>query len=229
MRIKAITFDLDDTLWDIWPVIERAEQRVHDWFASRYPRVAESYPVARMRELRLAMDERHGDRAHDLTFMRQVTFREAVAACGYAPAAGDEALAVFLDARHDVRLYDDVVPALSRLSGRYTLGALTNGNADIGRIGLSGFFRFRLSAADVGAAKPAAAMFHAACEVAGARHDEVLHVGDDPVHDVGGAVAAGLQAVWVNRRGSTWNGGAPAPPQVASLLELCDMLGEDGR
>jgi len=228
MPIRAITFDLDDTLWEIWPVIERAERATHQWFAQNYPRVAERFPVARMRELRQSMDVHYSERAHDLTFMRQATFREAARQCGYDAAAGDGALGVFLDARHDVNLFEDVRPALENLRGRFLLGALTNGNADIARIGLDGFFSFRVSAAEVGAPKPAAAMFEAACAAAGARAHEVVHVGDDPQHDVAGATAAGMRAVWVNRRGADWIDSAPAPAQVRSLLELCTLLERGG-
>ena len=32
-KIKAITLDLDDTLWPIWPAIERAEAALSEWLA----------------------------------------------------------------------------------------------------------------------------------------------------------------------------------------------------
>mgnify|MGYP003353772201 CR=1 FL=1 len=30
-RPRALTLDLDDTLWPVWPAIERAEAVLHDW------------------------------------------------------------------------------------------------------------------------------------------------------------------------------------------------------
>ena len=63
----------------------------------------------------------------------------------------------------------------SALARRHRLGALTNGNADIARLGLDRFFRFAFSAADVGAAKPAPEMFRAAL-----LHTSVMAAPDDP-------------------------------------------------
>ena len=39
-RIRAITLDLDDTLWPIWPTIARADQAMRDWLAERAPAAA---------------------------------------------------------------------------------------------------------------------------------------------------------------------------------------------
>ena len=39
-RVRALTLDLDDTLWPVWPIIDRAEQVLHDWLASNAPLTA---------------------------------------------------------------------------------------------------------------------------------------------------------------------------------------------
>ncbi len=56
-----------------------------------------------------------------------------------------EAFQLFLAERHKVSFFDDALDVLERLALRHTLGALTNGNADIARLGLDRFFRFAFS------------------------------------------------------------------------------------
>jgi len=222
--IKAITFDLDDTLWAITPVIERAEQRVHAWLEQRYPRLAERYDVEAMRALRVEVERRHPHVAHDLGFLRRETFRIAALECGCDERAADGAFALFMEARHDLTPFDDVLPVLADLRRRYRLGALSNGNADLQRLGLDGYFDFALSAQEVGRAKPHPEMFARACTAAGAKSEEVVHVGDHPEHDVLGAAQAGLRTVWVNRDARPWQGEGVPDAQIADLFELDAVL-----
>ena len=79
-----------------------------------------------------------------------------------------------------------------------------------------------VSSAEVGAAKPAPAVFAAALELAGAEPGEALHVGDSLDNDVEGARAAGLRAVLVARDG----GARPARRRdaVRSLEELPSLV-----
>ena len=36
-RIRAITLDLDDTLWPVWPTIARAEAQLQSWLQQHAP------------------------------------------------------------------------------------------------------------------------------------------------------------------------------------------------
>jgi 2-haloacid dehalogenase/putative hydrolase of the HAD superfamily len=76
---------------------------------------------------------------------------------------------------------------------------------------------------DVGAYKPAPLMFQQALAVLGLRADEVLHVGDSISADVGGAQAAGITAVWVNRRGR------PVPDGIDPALVIGDLTDLTGK
>jgi putative hydrolase of the HAD superfamily len=222
--IKAVTFDLDDTLWAIAPVIERAERLVHEWFERRYPRLALRYGVDAMRALRTDVARRNPDAAHDLGFLRRETFRIAALECGYDASAADGAYALFMTARHDLTPFDDVLPVLDGLRRRYRLGALSNGNADLRRLGLGAYFHFALSAHGVGRAKPHRAMFERACAAAGARPEEIVHVGDHPEHDVQGAARAGLRTVWVNRDARPWERGRRPDAEITGLHDLEAVL-----
>lgn len=222
--IAAITLDLDDTLWPIEPVIARAEERLNAWLKIHCPRAAAAYPIAAMRDLRERVAAENPHLSHDFTAQRCLSLRHALIPHGYGEAHVDAAFAEYYAARNEVDCYADVLPALERLAARYPLVSLSNGNADLRRIGLDRFFRFSVSARECGVGKPAPAIFHAACTRLNLPTHAVLHVGDDAELDVAGAHAAGLRSAWVNRNGSAWTGAAPPHISVRSLHELADCL-----
>lgn len=218
--IRALTFDLDDTLWDIWPVIANAERRLHDWLVSHYPRIAEQYTALELRALAGEIAAANPLLAHDRTSVRKRALVEAAHRCGYQDFLVEPAFEVFFTARNEVIFFEEVVPALERLQSSYTLGAVTNGNADLSRIGLDHLFDFCISPTDIGVAKPDPAIFREAIRLLGAGPREILHVGDDPNHDVRGARRAGMRTCWVNRGDGSWPGDDPADIEVATLEEL---------
>jgi putative hydrolase of the HAD superfamily len=202
--IRTITVDLDDTLWEIHPVIRRAEIRLYEWLGDNYPGITEMFTIEEMRILRDDIFERFPDKLHDLTFLRHTVLSEAATAAGYSEFRVDEAFAVFDEVRNDVDLFPESRPALVALAKRYTLIAVTNGNANLEKIGIDDLFDHHVSAAKAGAAKPDRQIFNAAVSVGGASAAETLHVGDDPRTDIHGASEAGLRTVWVNRNGAAW-------------------------
>lgn len=222
--IRAITLDLDDTLWPVWPAIEAAERELQAWLEGNAPGTALMFPVERMRVLRSQVAEAHPHLAHDYCEQRMISLRTALAEGGDDPARAEEAFEVFFAARNRVELFADSLPALERLAARVPLAALTNGNACIHRIGLSAHFRFSLGAREHGAAKPESSIFHAACARLGLPPHQVLHVGDDPHMDVLGARRAGLPAVWINRRDEVWEHPERPDLEVRSLDELAAWL-----
>jgi 2-haloalkanoic acid dehalogenase type II len=140
----------------------------------------------------------------------------------------DEAFDVFLKARHRVTVYSDVVPALQRLrQAGYRLGTLTNGNADVRRVGLGHLFDFTLSAGSTGRAKPHPRMFEEACRLTRVAPAELAHVGDEPGTDLAGAQAAGVAVVWMNRRGQPADPGLAHHAEIRGMTELLALLGLD--
>jgi putative hydrolase of the HAD superfamily len=224
MRIRAISLDLDDTLWPIGPVLALAEQRLDDWLHRHHPQAAAAWPVAALRTLREAVADERPDLAHDYSAQRRLTLERALGTHGLGADAVDAAFEIYYAARNEVDCYADVAPALAVLAARWPLVSVSNGNADLDRIGLRAHFRDCVCARDVGVGKPAPAIFHAACARLGVAPDQVLHVGDDPLLDVAGARAAGLRTAWLNRHGATWPGGDPADFEFADLGALAGRL-----
>lgn len=224
--IRTITIDLDDTLWEIHPVIRRAEERLYAWLSQHYPRITELFAPADIVEVRKQVVAEFRDRLHDLTFLRRTVLARLGEGAGYGDSHVDDAFAVFEEARNDVELFPEVRPALTALRERYVLIAVTNGNADLDRIGIRDLFDGVVSAAMAGAAKPARPIFDAAVSAGGASADQTLHVGDHPLYDVHGARDAGLRAVWVNRNGDAWPEEYRAPDaEVQHVGELQGLLG----
>jgi putative hydrolase of the HAD superfamily len=224
-RIRAITLDLDDTLWPIWPTIDRAEQVLHEWLAINAPRTAAlfSSPAA-LREIRLHVEQQRPDLKHDLSALRLESIRLALGRAGDDPALARPAFELFFAERQKVTLFPDALPALEFLAARYPLVSLSNGNSDLTRIGLAPFFVGNVAALAFGVAKPDPRIFHAAAEAAGVQPHEVLHVGDDVLLDVLAARNAGMQAAWVNRVQALWPHPEEPELEFASLSELCDAL-----
>jgi putative hydrolase of the HAD superfamily len=218
--LQALCFDLDDTFWDIRRVLERAEQRVAEFLATRYPLLAR-HSRAELMAARIALAREVPERAHDLTWLRTETLRRLAIAAGYPGAVGEEAFEVFIVARNEVELFPDVRPALDRLAARYTLATFSNGNADLGRIGLAPLFAVTLNAERVGVAKPHPEAFAAVARELGCEPGRMLYVGDDPHADVAGARAAGLRTAWINRHGTAWpDAHAPADLEIVDLHQL---------
>jgi len=223
--LKAITLDLDDTLWPSGPALAAAEERLHAWLEENAPAVAAALPPPQFMQLRRALAAELPLIAHDFTALRHAAMTRALALHGEDSALADAGLEVFLAARSEVELYPEVLEALERLSKRYRLVALSNGNADIERAGVGRFFCAEVNARSAGVAKPDSRIFHAACETVGLPPAQVLHVGDHPDFDVRGAARAGLRAAWINRPHAAWAGEAEEFHEFHELLALCDWLG----
>lgn len=224
MQIRAVSLDLDDTLWPIAPIVQRAERRLHDWLLQHCPPVAAAYPIDGMRALRERIAEENPHLAHDYTAQRKLSLTAALQPHGYGGDTIEAAFDAFYAARNEVELYADALPALQRLAARLPLISLSNGNADLGRIGLRHLFTDCVSAREFGMAKPAPEIFHEACRRLGLAPGEVLHVGDDPLLDVHGARSAGLPTAWLNREGAAWAQPQRADVEFRDLTELADWL-----
>ncbi|QSI30674.1 HAD-IA family hydrolase [Variovorax sp. RKNM96] len=225
-RISAISLDLDDTLWPIWPTIERAEAVLQEWLLREAPKTASLLLTPGiLRELREATEKERSDLAHDLSALRRESIRTALKRSGEDPALADPAFDAFFAERQRVTLYDDALPALKWLSERYPLIAVSNGNADIHLTGVGRWFRTAFNARAFGSGKPHAPIFRAAAASVGLLPKDVLHVGDDAELDVVGALNAGMQAAWLVRDERPWVHGARPQLIVPNLHALCVALG----
>jgi HAD superfamily hydrolase (TIGR01509 family) len=205
--IRAVLFDLDDTLFDHSYSVRAslsALREAHPALASR--------PLDDLeRDYHALLDEIHIRflRGHiTAEEARTQRFRDLFAICGHTVTADDAALhseryrAVYQDVR---RAVPGALALLDRLRGTAIVGVVTNNitaeqEEKLRVTGMERRIDFMVTAEDAGSIKPDPGIFHEAVRRAGCRPSEAVMLGDAWVADVEGALSAGLHAVWFNRK-----------------------------
>jgi len=200
--IKLITFDLDNTLWDVMPVIIQAEKSMRAWIDARVTNYSEQITNDVMTELRNSAIAQNPELIYNISDMRLMLLKQALTRCGVDSASAGElaaqAFEVFMQGRNAVTLYEGAEAMLDSLTKTYALAALTNGNADVSVMPIARYFDFSMSPEKIQARKPEPKIFAETLALAGCRANEAVHVGDHLVEDIDGAISAGWRAVWVN-------------------------------
>jgi HAD superfamily hydrolase (TIGR01549 family) len=227
-QIHVITFDLDDTLWDIMPVLVNAEQQVYNWLTLHYPSLCKKYDRLQLRHRNFEFVQKLPELKHQLTQLRISALAATLTAEGIAAeealAASNTAFEIFIAARHEVTLFDHTTTLLSSLAKNYRLGVLTNGNADVNRIGLGEYFDFSLSSELLNASKPQRDHFVAAEKYCNCLPENMLHIGDHPRKDVQAAIDYGWHSIWVNFDNTKWRGRGSPSATVSSLEEISTAI-----
>ncbi|AUC86940.1 haloacid dehalogenase [Alteromonas sp. MB-3u-76] len=238
-KVKAMTFDLDDTLYDNEPVIRQAEAALAAHLAEHHPHAATLSP-RNWYDLKCAaikLDPRLGS---DMGQLRKVILTAALSGKNSSTLcveiANDDShnsqlkqeveacFNCFYDARSNLTLAPDVHHILQHLSTRMPLIGITNGNVDADKIGITPYFDTILHASLTRPMKPAVGMFNEAAALLELPASHILHVGDNLVKDVLGAVNANFQAAWFacNRPMDLHNEPVSVLPHVA-LSSLSDL------
>ena len=225
--IKLITFDLDDTLWHTAPAIVGAEALLRDWLTDNAPKLG-PVPVEHLWEIRSRLVEADPTFKHRISALRRQVLFHALPDAGYplveAQELAEQAFEVFLQGRHQVEIFPEVHPTLEILAKTFTLGVITNGNADVRRLGLADYFAFALCAEDLGIGKPDPAPFLEALKRGGVAPEAAVHIGDHPGDDIAGAQQAGLRAIWYNPAGNPWEADRLPDAEISSLTQLPGVL-----
>ncbi len=223
--LKLLCFDLDDTLWPCAATISAAEHKLYQWMQQTVPEITARHDIDSLREKRIAFWKAHPELGHDLSEMRLASMHALADEFGLAHEWVAPGFELYYQARQQVQLFDDVVPALDALSERYRLAAVTNGNADIHLTRVAHWFEFAISAAAVGKPKPHSDFFAAIQSRAGLDPAEIVVIGDDPERDIAGASQHGMRTVWVNREQAGWDHGSCVPDAVVTDFDqLADVL-----
>ncbi|NUT78297.1 HAD-IA family hydrolase [Pseudomonas sp. C1C7] len=227
MTIQLITFDLDDTLWDTAPVIVSAEAVLREWLTEHAPKLG-AVAVEHLWAIRERIINSEPGLKYRISALRRRVLFQALEEAGYARAEAtdlaERSFEVFLHARHQLEIFPEVQPTLEVLANHYALGVVTNGNADVRRLGLADYFKFALCAEDIGIAKPDARLFHEALQRGGVTARAAVHIGDHPGDDIAGAQQAGLRAIWFNPAGKIWEAERLPDAEIRSLTELPALL-----
>lgn len=233
---QALFFDLDETLLDGSGLQESIVQTCKVIAAST-ARLEASSLVEANREIWpdywREVEQKWTLGALDGASVTLEAWRRTLRICG----CNDESLAEFATRTHTMlsseRLFDDVAELFTAVSrARVMLGLVTNGASDTQRgklraLDLERWFDVVVISGEVGIAKPDAAVFGLALDKLAIERKSVWHVGDNLRTDVEGAKAAGIAAVWLNRRGQIRREGDPQPDlEIRSLSNLVPYFSE---
>ena len=200
--IKLLTFDLDNTLWPVDQVIERAIEIKFKWLKANYPVITEKISSQRFLAIRDQLLKKHPQLLADLTLLRTLTIEHAALEAGISSAEAKtlarKAFDIFFEERNKVQLFPNAQNMLETLSKSYHLIALTNGNADLNIIGLDHYFHAHYKPIDVGKPKPEPEMFQLALKKLNLKAEQSIHIGDDFICDVQAAKQLGMKSIWAN-------------------------------
>lgn len=198
--IKAFTFDLDDTLYNNNMIVENAEEKML--------KTLQGYEQLRTLKLSEYIAEKRTVLAfdpeiyHDVNVWRIQTIKSLlnktnIPVSKFADVI-DESMNCFIYWRHKMRVPESTHSLLTKLATKYPLAAITNGNVDINKIGLSDYFQFSLRGGEHGRSKPFPEIFDLASSKLNISSHSILHVGDNLLTDVNGAINNGFLACFIN-------------------------------
>ena len=224
-NVRALSFDLDDTLYDNIPVIKNAFFALYSYLIAPYPGIIDKYSFDAFINSAKALQKEHPFNA-DLNHLRRLHIQQVLARSGYRLNENsdliEQAFLVFWRARQQVTLYPDTLRVLEILSAKLPLIAISNGNACIKSIGLDRLFSFSINATATGKPKPDSSMFLVACEKLAIQPEQLIHIGDDLINDIGGAHNAGCRSIWIRPQAAS-NTKHTANIVIERLSELLDI------
>ena len=226
-NIKMITFDLDDTLWDNMPTITKAEFETRKWIEDQVGKVewGDFNDFIKIREELIKNDP---SVQWDISKLRKEIFRIKLLHIepeSYRNRIVENAFDLFMLKRHEIELFDGVEAVIKDLSKKYTLGVLTNGNADIYKFDIGKYFHFSISSLEAKNSKPHRAHFDEAIkQVNDVGFENILHIGDHQIHDILGAFNLGIDALWFNNNNSEWDQDFLKPDEFNAWKDLPEII-----
>lgn len=211
-ELKAITFDLDDTLWDNHGVMLKTEQGHYQWLLEalgKWQRARGETPLvidfekgladylARRQALAKTTPKRRGD----FTWLRLRALEAQLEDAGLVRSTAILWAAAAMNEFHRLRVqvtpHPEAAELLETLGQRFHLAAITNGNIHLKRQPLAGYFPIAVAAGELFAPKPDPHAFLTVLEQLNVAPENAMHVGDSWEEDVLPASRLGMYAVWI--------------------------------
>ena len=230
MKYKLITFDLDDTFWDIAPVIIKAEKDTRAWLQKTVGEI-EWGSMSDFMGIREDLIKVMPSLEWDIGLLRKEIYKQKLKNIVPNESERNElintAYSMFLEKRHEVIFYDGVCDTIEKLSKKYHLGILTNGNADIFKYDIGKFFDFSISSFDVQDNKPNKPHFESAKnKYENISYEEIIHIGDHQINDVYGAYQLGMKAIWFNNMNNEWDQSFDKPDEFSHWNDCIKLIEE---
>lgn len=231
MAIRAIFFDLDDTLHGFGNSSKPAMEKVYSAINSRYgielEKLKEEYAALfRQAEENAFFD---GRTSHEY---RTERFTHLLKAFGVSdPPFVAELVKLYADTlKNNTRPFPETVSLLENLKGRFSLYLITEGPGDAQRtavdiLGLGEYFEDMFVSGELKKIKATGELFNVSLEKSGLKPSEVVVVGDSYNRDIAGAMKAGIKGIWINRKNVLLGPEDAAPyAQLHSLEHLESVI-----
>ncbi len=218
---KVISFDLDNTLYDCETVLRQAEEWFAGYLSHKYNLGGgQSSDYRFWRDIKSKCLKLNPELAHDVTALRAYGLQAAFDILKIKLTL-DEAFAlveIFRNKRSQGHVCSTIKDFLIKLKERYPICLLSNGNCNLEILGLENIFSedFRPNLNGL-KSKPFPDLYNKCAAHYGVGLGSILHVGDDPITDVNGAVDAGCMCAWVYKG---YSGISPDEGTVRSLPNI---------
>ena len=197
--IYAITFDLDDTLYENTSIIVQAERSLLDFMHDKYP-VTKQLDKGFWRKQTKFHILTNPQLKNDMSALRRLSLQSGFKELGFSgnklDIATQDCYQHFYFQRSNFSLNENIYSLLTTLSQKLPLIAITNGNVNLQQLGIDSLFVASFKANLTMPMKPDKAMFSAAQSFLNLPCKNILHVGDNLSKDIYGALKAGDQAAW---------------------------------
>ncbi|MFT6529320.1 MAG: putative hydrolase of the HAD superfamily [Psychrosphaera sp.] len=227
--IKALSFDLDDTLYYNGDVIRNAIQVQFDTICQLIPSAKTKGPEF-WEALKWQVAKSKPEVCHDVNLWRHHVLDLGLASFGIEQPLkkqmSKQIYNAFYDARSDFTVPQQTFDVLGKLSEKYPLVAVTNGNADYQRIGLAPYFVGYYRAGENGTRmKPYPDMLKDASKDLNIPCENILHLGDSAPSDIQAALNANCPSLWFNPDNNTYpTGFTLANGEYSDLDDLLHLL-----
>lgn len=195
---QVISFDLDDTLYNNVPIMQRAEAAVQAHMHEHYP-ATRAWQTTDWQALRSDIMLADTRLASNMTLLRLETLRRGFEQLKVANAeqVANEIMALFIQERSKLDIEPEALELLAALQQHYHVVAISNGNVHVPDTLLHRYFEHVWQPTEELRGKPHHDLFQAAM----AAYPQVpagafLHVGDHPISDIYGAQRMGWQSAW---------------------------------
>lgn len=219
---KAISFDLDDTLYNNKPIMIAIEKKMVSYFDDLLNTGVTEKTVFNRRywaPYRDAAIKKSPDITHDVVALRYESYRLGLLDRNFDDTTAQQqakaALDYFIELRSDFIVPQASIDLLATLSQHYPLVSISNGNVDTKALGIDQYFIHIYHAGyqpeeftqqhqqqgELLKQKPETDMFDRVCQQLNILPSELLHVGDCGLADIHGALEAGCQTAWLPHYG----------------------------
>lgn len=176
--IKVISFDLDNTLYDNQPVLQNAEEHMHNYLQQQF--TLQKLPVDTQQYLQIKqqIQKQSPIRNENVSLLRQAALKKICQPLKDSTKVANQAFAIFIQQRNKIVIIPAIEKLLKQLSQQYILVSITNGNFDISQSNIATFFNAHYSPCKGFRAKPHPQMLQQVINDYSIQAAELLHVGD---------------------------------------------------